>query len=92
MQDTVFQEIYDARERFGNKGDMPLLRPSDIQGGDFVCVEANIQRYVHYEDHSRPRDGWLWSTVPYRIGLQLRSVSLIATPRDIVDEDDGVEF
>lgn len=70
---------------------MDELKAGVIVPGVIVCVEANIQRYVHYEDHNRPRDGWLWSAVPYRIGLQLRAISLIATPRDVVDDDD-VEF
>ena len=70
---------------------MDELKAGVIVQGVIACVEANIQRYVHYEDHNRPRDGWLWSAVPYRIGLQLRAISLIATPRDVVDDDD-VEF
>lgn len=71
---------------------MPPLKAFDIQSGDVVAVEANIQRYVHFEDHTRPRDGWQWNAIPFRVGLQLRAVSLIATPRDIVEEDDGVDF
>ena len=71
---------------------MPSLKPSDILPGDIVCVEAHIQRYVHFDDHSKPRDGWQWNAIPYRVGLQLRAISLVATPRDIVEEDDDVEF
>ena len=91
-QDAFFQSIYDARARFGNKADMPTLKTNQIAAGDIVCVEAYIQRYVHFDDHSKPRDGWLWNSIPFRVGLQLRAVSLIATPRDIVEEDDGVDF
>ena len=71
---------------------MPVLRASDVQPGDVVCVEAYIQRYVHFDDHSKPRDGWQWNSIPFRVGLQLRAVSLIASPRDIVEEDDDVNF
>ena len=71
---------------------MQPLPASDITPGDIVCVEANIQRYIHFDDHNKPRDGWAWNTIPYRVGLQLRAISLIATPRDIVEEDDDIEF
>ena len=71
---------------------MPPLKAFDITPGDVVLVEAHIQRYVHYEDHPRPRDGWLWNAVPFRVGLQLRAISLLATPRDIVEDDDDVDL
>ena len=67
---------------------MPYLKPSDVMPGDIVFVEAHIQRYIHFDDHSKPRDGWQWKSLPFRVGLQLRSVSLIATPRDVVSDDD----
>ena len=71
---------------------MPTLKSTDVRPGDIVCVEANIQRYVHFDDHPKPRDGWAWNAIPFRVGLQLRAISLIATPRDIVEEDDDIEF
>ena len=88
----MFQSVYDARERFVKKSEMDVLKASEIMPGDIVFVEANIQRYVHWDDHSRPRDGWQWGSVPFRIGLQLRAISLLATPRDVLDDDDDVEF
>ena len=71
---------------------MPPLKALDILPGDVVFVEAQIQRYVHFDDHPRPRDGWLWDSIPFRVGLQLRAISLVATPRDIVEEDDDVDL
>ena len=71
---------------------MPPLKAKDITPGDIVFVEANIQRYVHFDDHNRPRDGWQWNAIPFRIGFQLRSISLIASPGDVVEDDEGVEF
>ena len=71
---------------------MEPLTASDITPGDIVFVEAHIQRYVHFDDHNRPRDGWDWNAVPFRIGFQLKSIALIATPRDVVEDDEGVEF
>ena len=74
------------------KSEMDVLNASEITPGDIVFVEANIQRYVHWDDHSRPRDGWKWSSVPFRVGLQLRSIFLLASPRDVIDDDEDVEF
>ena len=71
---------------------MPPLKAFDIQSGDIVAVEAHVQRYIHFEDHMRPRDGWQWSAFPFRVGFQLRAISLIATPRDIVEDDEDIGF
>ena len=72
---------------------MDELRITDIQPGDVVFVEAHVQRYVHFDDHNKPRDGWQWSAIPFRVGLQLRTISLIATPRDVEDDgDDDIDL
>lgn len=73
---------------------MKTLLTHEIDSRDIVAVEAFIQRYVHRQDAPFQMRGVAvdWDKVPFRVGLELLAISLLATPRDSLHERGSFKF
>ncbi len=78
-----FNAIYDARECFRPKRDMPAISAQAIGKGDLVLVEALVSRWKTSKD-KKNRKGWsLWD-----VGFELQAVShLFDAPEGYEAED-----
>ncbi|KAJ3557160.1 hypothetical protein NM688_g1615 [Phlebia brevispora] len=63
MNQLVFTQIYDAKKRYGDKENMPLLSEDDISIGDVVIVETNIRK------HEVTQGSWKAAYDLVRIGI-----------------------
>ena len=91
----MFGAIFDARKEFENdETSMVRLDTEKIMFRDIVAVEAYVQRYVHRQDAPmQPRGVPVnWDQVPFRVGLELLAISLLATPRDSPNEHGSLKF
>ncbi|KAK7677676.1 hypothetical protein QCA50_019367 [Cerrena zonata] len=76
----TMKAIYDARVEFRAKEGMATLGANDLNRNDIIFVEAYITRYQHHEDVVKvQRYKEDWSSVAYRISLELASISLVKT-------------
>ncbi|KAH7904717.1 hypothetical protein BJ138DRAFT_1130846 [Hygrophoropsis aurantiaca] len=75
-----FSEVYDAREGYKDKSEMPVLSLGDIKQRDLILIECSMKRFSTERKRYQTWDKW-------RAFLNLKAVSLIATapelPRDI---------
>ena len=73
---------------------MTRLEIDDLVSRDIVAVEAYVQRYVHRQDAPmQPRGAPIdWDQVPFRVGLELLAISILASPRDVVNEHGSLKF
>ena len=73
---------------------MKMLDHDQITFRNIVATEAYVQRYVHHQDAPmQPRSIPIkWDRVPFRVGLELLAISLLATPRDSTNEYSSLKF
>lgn len=73
---------------------MDSLTPSDFKSKDIVYAEGYIQRYLLRTDGnkkylSRDNNCLDWAKIPYRVGLELVAMSLIASPSGVREAEVG---
>ncbi|KAK7685963.1 hypothetical protein QCA50_010773 [Cerrena zonata] len=90
---AVFARIFDARDGFVGKKLMPVLKAGEVRNRDLVYAEAYVQRYWFKSDgkckYLSDHEGCLdWAKTPYRIGLELVAISLIASHHADDEEED----
>lgn len=72
---------------------MPALEANQVRNRDIVYAEACVQRYWLKSDGNRKylsgHEGCLdWARTPYRIGLELVAISLVAS-HYVPDEEEA---
>ncbi|KAF8136452.1 hypothetical protein EV363DRAFT_1120863, partial [Boletus edulis] len=66
---TLFDEVYDARDVFTNKKDMPHIVATELQKNDLVLLEGKMTRYPAQDEDKK------WTLK--RVQMELLAVSLL---------------
>ncbi|KAF8447507.1 hypothetical protein L210DRAFT_850004, partial [Boletus edulis BED1] len=66
----LFDEVYDARDVFTNKKDMPHIAATELQKNDLVLLEGKITRYRTQDEDKK------WTLL--RVQMELLAVSLLS--------------
>ncbi|KAG6378305.1 hypothetical protein JVT61DRAFT_14025 [Boletus reticuloceps] len=66
---TLFEEVFDAREVFTNKKDMPDYLVTDLKKNDLVLIEGKVTKYRAKDEHNK------WSL--QHVQMELAAISLL---------------
>ncbi|KAK7685937.1 hypothetical protein QCA50_010746 [Cerrena zonata] len=90
VNNVFFTDLYDGRDGYKKKTEMEKLTMDQFRPADIVFAEGYIQRYCYWVDGKKKMDGDAvdWAQSPYRVGIELTALSLVATPRDFEVESE----
>ncbi|KAF8433751.1 hypothetical protein L210DRAFT_878203, partial [Boletus edulis BED1] len=67
----LFNDVYDARDVFTNKKDMPHIIATELQKSDLVLLEGKLTRYPAQDEEKK------WTVK--RVQMELLAISLLAS-------------
>lgn len=77
LQIKIFQNVYDAQERYRKKELMQKLFPGDLRAGDIVLLELSVKRYFDKNTAGRFEFGRKREWHNWEVGFTMEAISLL---------------